>query len=375
MKIAFTGGGTLGHIYPSLALYDYIIDRDKSFEFIWIGRNNKNEMQIIESQNIQFFAITCGKLRRYFSLKNIFDVFKVIVGFFQALKILKQTKPDLIFSKGGYVSVPVVYAAHKLKIKIITHESDITLGLASRLNSRVATTIFKGFALNEDERADKRFIYSANPLKTDLQFFKNIDLENYEKKLANSEVAQYSGKVKTVRDNIQEKFDKSKKIILIVGGSLGAMQINDLIAVNLDELVKDYNIYHQMGERTFISRNIRGYIGVKQIGHELGYLYKIADLVVSRCGANTLNEEILFNKNILAIPLDNSKSRGEQVLNAQYYKDLKLLEVYEKNMNFIDTITNLLNNETIEKRKLEFQKLSYIDTNDIIYKNINEILN
>ena len=159
MKVAFTGGGTLGHIYPAISIIDYLKekDEDKTIEYLWIGRSNKREKEIIESIDIKYYSISCGKLRRYMSLKNFIDFFRIFIGYFQAKKILKKETPDLLFSKGGFVSVPVVYAAKNLNIKIITHESDITLGLATKLNSKVANIILKGFYLNDSEKKDKRY--------------------------------------------------------------------------------------------------------------------------------------------------------------------------------------------------------------------------
>ena len=373
MKIVFTGGGTLGHIYPALSIYDYIKERDETLEAIWIGTKRPIDRISVEKKGILFYPISSGKLRRYFSIKNFIDVFKVIIGYFQAKKILKKTKPDLVFSKGGYVSVVVVYAAKRLNIKVVTHESDISLGLATRLNSKVASKIFKGFPLSEKEREDKRFIYSGNPIRDNLTFFKNIDIIEYRKQIESGKKLQYSEDVKKVIKEINEKFNFKKKTLLVVGGSLGALEINNLIEQHLDQLLKDFNIYHQMGDKTFKKVDKKGYICVKTIGNELGYLYRISDLVISRCGANTLNEEIFFQKNILAIPLKNSSSRGEQVLNANYYKDMKLLEVLEKEMNFIDTIKKLLNNEIIKERSEEYRKLDIVEANEIIYNTIKEI--
>ncbi|MDC7242491.1 MAG: glycosyltransferase, partial [Sphaerochaetaceae bacterium] len=173
---------------------------------------------------------------------------------------------------------------------------------------------------------------------------------------------------------IDETFKKDKPFILVVGGSLGSLEINELIFKHLDKLVEKYNIYHQMGNQTYKKIEKDCYIGVKQIGEELGYLYKKADLIISRCGANTLNEEIFFRKNILAIPLKNNASRGEQVLNAKYFKKLNMLEVYEKNMNLIDTVKNLLNNNVIEQRNKAFNSFNYIDANETIYLKIKELM-
>lgn len=377
MKIAFTGGGTLGHIYPALSIIEYINEKDseKKYKYIWIGRENAIEKNAVEKYNIRYFSIKCGKLRRYFSLNNFIDIFKVFIGYYEAKQILKREKPDLLFSKGGFVSVPVVYAARHLHIKIVTHESDISLGLATRLNAKVANLILKGFTLNEKEMKNKKYMYCGNPIRNDLIFFKDLNIEKYEKDLLEKQDTKYRKQILPIYKLIEERFDLTKKIILVIGGSLGALEINNLIQENLNTLTKDYNIYHQMGENTFKYIERDNYICTKYINEELGYLLKKADLIISRCGANSLNEEIAFKKNILAIPLKTNSSRGEQVLNANYYKSLNLLEVLSNSYYFVDTIKDLFDNSNIKKREKAFEKYAIINSNEIICKKIEEFLN
>jgi len=377
MKVAFTGGGTLGHIYPAISIIDYLKERDedKTIEYLWIGRSNKREKEIIESIDIKYYSISCGKLRRYMSLKNFIDFFRIFIGYFQAKKILKKETPDLLFSKGGFVSVPVVYAAKNLNIKIITHESDITLGLATKLNSKVANIILKGFYLNDSEKKDKRYYYCGNPIRKDLLFFKDLDIEQYERDIIKSNNFKFRENVLPIVQKMDKTFDKKKKMILVLGGSLGALEINKLIDKNLDDLLSNYNIYHQMGELSYRELKRENYICTKYINKELGYLLKKADLVISRCGANALNEEIAFKKNILAIPLKTNSSRGEQVLNSKFYKNLNLLEVLENSDYFIDTIRELFDNKVIENRNKAFKEYNIINSNELIYERIVDLIN
>ncbi|MGD1821181.1 MAG: UDP-N-acetylglucosamine--N-acetylmuramyl-(pentapeptide) pyrophosphoryl-undecaprenol N-acetylglucosamine transferase [Pleomorphochaeta sp.] len=376
MKIVFCGGGTLGHIYPSLSIIEYIrtYKKDESFEFVYIGRDNEKEKSLIEGKNLKYYSISCGKFRRYFSIKNLNDIIKIFRGYYQAKKILKLEKPDIIFSKGGYVSVPVVYAAKRLNIKIITHESDITLGLATKLNMKVASKVLKGFPLNKKEENDSHFVYCGNPIRLELLSFKNININEYEKKILSEYNDNFSNKIKFIIKKMNETFDSSKPIILVIGGSLGALEINQIIDKNINKLTENYNVYHQMGDYSFREKEMPNYICTKFINEELGYLFRKADLVISRCGANALNEELFFQKNILAIPLKNNSSRGEQVLNSNYYKKLGLLDVLENSSKFMDTVEKLFDNENIRKRKESYENYDIINSNELIYEEIVDLL-
>jgi len=385
MKIIFCGGGTLGHINPGLSIINYIRSQRDDIEFIWVARKSEDEIKAIKNNMIKCYEITTGKLRRHFSFQNVLDVFKVLKGYNQSKNILKNEKPDLVFSKGGFASVPVVYAAKTLKIPVITHESDISLGLATKLNLRVAKKVLKGFPLTKAEEKDNRFIYSGNPIREDLVFFKNLDIRNYEKLLKNGLNDIYSQEVNLVIKKIEKKFDKEKKIILILGGSLGSVPINNLIDANLDELCKKYNVYHQRGKKDYSTRNFvdkdperKNYISSMFIDKELGYLLRKADLVISRCGANTLAEEVFLKKNIIGIPLLTNASRGEQIKNSEYYEKFGLLDIYKNSFNIIDTIKNSIDNENVEKRNkaydIYFENNEINNAKDKIYSIIKETL-
>ncbi|MCK9190340.1 MAG: UDP-N-acetylglucosamine--N-acetylmuramyl-(pentapeptide) pyrophosphoryl-undecaprenol N-acetylglucosamine transferase [Sphaerochaetaceae bacterium] len=355
MKICYTGGGTLGHVYPAIAIKESLDERNLDLDCYWIGRDEEQERSAIEKSGIDFYLISSGKLRRYWSVRNISDIFRIIRAYRQSLKILKKHRVDLVFSKGGFVSVPVVYAAHKLKIKVVTHESDRTLGLATKLNGRVADKVLLGF--KNDLIEDKKYIYTGNPIRASLSKWLKLKgeggVDDYARVLT-----EENESFRDFYSTLNEKFVDRKPVILVTGGSLGALEINNMIWNNLDTLLERYNIYHQMG-KTYKKIDRVGYVGVKSIGDEIGYLYSKCDLCISRSGAGTLNEILKFNVNSLLIPLLNNASRGEQVLNATYFEDKGLVRVLrdrENTQNFIDTINDLINNKAsnIELDDLDF---------------------
>ena len=366
MRICYTGGGTLGHIYPAIAINEALNKRASCVDCYWIGRENTEEKAIIEDNNIKYYSIKSGKLRRYMSLKNISDIFNIFIAYFQSKKILKEHRVDVLFSKGGFVSVPVVYAAHRLNIPVVTHESDISLGLATKLNAKVANKVCLGFDSNLTQ--NEKYIYCGNPIRESLLKWLNADTEEKEKLLLNTLIAE-NPSFKSFYDNYIDKFDLSKPIILITGGSQGALEINNIIWNNLDELLKRYNVYHQMG-KTFKPINRKGYIGVESIRDEIGFLYKKASLSISRAGAGTLNELLKFNVNSLLIPLGTNASRGEQMLNAKYFQKkgyVNILEDRENSSIFIDTVFNLINNrDEIHNRSVKMMSEVNKDTNNQI---------
>ncbi|MBK5200232.1 MAG: UDP-N-acetylglucosamine--N-acetylmuramyl-(pentapeptide) pyrophosphoryl-undecaprenol N-acetylglucosamine transferase [Spirochaetaceae bacterium] len=367
MKICYTGGGTLGHIYPAIAINETLIERTDKVDCYWIGRKNSEEKAIVEYNNIKYFSINSGKFRRYFSFYNFIDIFNVFIAYFQSINILKENEVNVIFSKGGFVSVPVVYAAHRLHIPVITHESDITMGLATKLNARVSNKVCLGFNSDITKNND-RYIYSGNPIRSALMKWYNANTKEKEEQLTKVLIKENTLFNKFYK-NFIANFDLSKPIILVTGGSLGALEINNIIWDNLDELLKYYNVYHQMG-KTYKKINKRGYIGVINITDEIGFLYKKATLCISRSGAGTLNELINFNVNSLLIPLGHNASRGEQMLNAKYYEDrgcVNILYERENSSIFIDTVFNLINNrDGILSRKKKMKNLVNKDTNNHI---------
>ena len=167
MKLAFTGGGTLGHVLPALAVWDAVRALDSSAEAFYIGGRGERERKAVEDRGLRCFSISTGKLRRYFSLRNFTDIFRIVAGFFQTLSILRRERPDVLFSKGGYVSVPVVLAARFLGIRTVSHESDLSLGLANRINARFSDIVCLGF---DSSLVDgRKYIHTGNPLRPDIR--------------------------------------------------------------------------------------------------------------------------------------------------------------------------------------------------------------
>ncbi len=330
-SIVFTGGGTGGHVFPALA----VVEELKSLwqgRIVWIGSNKGIERQLLEATGIPFFGIPAGKLRRYFSIKNIIDIFRVIGGLAVSLHILARERPLLLFSKGGYVSVPPVIAARLLGIRVITHESDAQPGLATRINSRFAEKILISFSESAGYFSDKmrkRVVQVGNPVRKDL----------------------FEGKKKCGRHLVG--CPENKKVLLVLGGSQGSAQINYLIRNNLDRLTKACFVVHQAGRVDFREGKQQNYFTAPFFGDELKHLLAAADLVVCRAGANTLWELAALGKPAVLIPLPRSASRGDQLLNAEIFARNGAAVVLPENdtsgIRLLEIILDLLDN----KKKLK----------------------
>lgn len=291
--ILLTGGGTAGHVTPNLALLPQL--RDEGWEIHYMGTVDGIEHMLVSVQpDITYHVVTSGKLRRYFSLKNFVDPFKVIKGFFQARRAIKAIKPDVLFSKGGYVSVPVVLAA-KSKTPIVIHESDYSPGLANRICAKFADRICVTF---EDtlKAVGKKGVHTGTPIRPEL----------------------YSGEAS--KGLAYAGFDGSKPVLLVMGGSLGATAINDAVRASLDRLLAAYDIIHICGSGKIdptISQ--KGYVQFEYLVSELPDVLAAADIVLSRAGANAIFEFLALSKPALLIPLPARNSRGDQILNAGYF--------------------------------------------------------
>ena len=296
-KIIMTGGGTAGHVTPNLALLPYL--KEKDFEVVYIGSVSGIEKSLVEEQGIKYYGISTGKLRRYFDPKNFSDPFRVIKGYFQAKKILKTEKPDVLFSKGGFVTVPVVRAAARLGIPCIIHESDMTPGLANRLCIPVAKRVCCNFPETFDMIPASKAYLTGSPVREEL--FKG-DKE--------------AGKALC-------GFEDDKPVILVIGGSQGSAAINGAVRDSLGELLKTYNIVHLTGKDKMdnLLLTVDGYKQFEYITDELKDLFALAEIVVSRAGANAIGEFFALRKPNLLIPLPSGSSRGDQILNAASYEE------------------------------------------------------
>jgi UDP-N-acetylglucosamine--N-acetylmuramyl-(pentapeptide) pyrophosphoryl-undecaprenol N-acetylglucosamine transferase len=294
MKIALTGGGTAGHVNPNIALIPELVKR--GFKIFYIGSRNGIEKRLIEPLGIDYYSISSGKLRRYASLKNITDMGRFVKGIPEAAKILKELKIDIVFSKGGFVGLPVSIGAKLNKIPLIIHESDYTPGLANRIAIPSAKKVCVNFPETKELLKDKA-VLTGNPIRPEL--FKG------DKKRGLS----FCG-----------LSDKKPKI-LIMGGSLGSHKINDCVRSILRGLLQKYDIIHLCGKgNADYTLTHDGYCQFEYVTSQLPDLFAISDMVVSRAGANALTEIAALKKPNLLIPLSGKVSRGDQVLNAVSYE-------------------------------------------------------
>lgn len=319
-KVMLTGGGTAGHVMGNIAILPGL--RDRGYEIEYIGSKQGIERELIETEGLPYFPIASGKLRRYASWNNVRDVFRVAGGLFDALAVLRRQKPDVIFSKGGYVSVPVALAAAFLGIPFIGHESDFTPGLANKLAARYAQKMLVTFPETRAAFGTKGIVVGS-PVR-DVLF--SGDRERALKFLG---------------------FTGDKPILLIVGGSLGAVLLNQLVWANLDRLLKDYEIVHLVGRdnRDPAVADRPGYRQLEYAGPEMKDLLTAADFIVSRAGSNSIFEFLALKKPHLLIPLDFNQSRGDQVLNAHSFEksgySLVLREADLSGASFLEKLAEL----------------------------------
>lgn len=324
-KIVLTGGGTAGHVTPNIALLPAL--KAAGYEIEYIGSYEGIEKTLIENEGIPYYGISTGKLRRYFDLKNFSDPFRVIKGFSEAKSLLKQIKPDIIFSKGGFVAVPVVRAAASLNIPVIAHESDMTPGLANKLSFPVATKVCATFDETLKYLPDGKGVITGSPIRAEL-------LSGDRNK-----ALSYTG------------FNEEKPVLLVIGGSLGAGAINEAIRRILSKLLESFQIIHICGKGKLdpTLNQQEGYIQYEYVADELKDLFALSDIVVSRAGSNAVCELLALNKPNLLIPLSANASRGDQVLNAHSFeKKGYSLVLEEENMtdeSLYQSIENLFNNK------------------------------
>lgn len=323
-KIILTGGGSAGHVTPNIALFPKL--KSLGFEIQYIGTKDGIERNIIGKEDIKYHCISSGKLRRYFDVKNFSDPFKVIKGIFECISIMKSEKPDIVFSKGGFVSVPVVIGAHFCHVPVIAHESDLTPGLANRISERYCTKICVTFPETVDKIKDGKAILTGTPIRNNiLEGSKLLGLK-------------FCG------------FDGAKPVLLIIGGSLGSRFINDCVRNSLSKLLEKYDIVHICGKGNLDKEleNIKGYRQFEYLNEELPHVMQAADIIISRAGANLIFEILAIKKPNLLIPLSRKSSRGDQILNAESFKKSGFSKViYEEEITsevLIDSLNELYQN-------------------------------
>ncbi|MGN1266311.1 MAG: undecaprenyldiphospho-muramoylpentapeptide beta-N-acetylglucosaminyltransferase [Dorea sp.] len=330
-RIILTGGGTAGHVTPNIALLPRL--KELNYDIHYIGSYNGIEKELIEQFGIPYHGIATGKLRRYFSLQNFTDPFRVVKGMSEAKKLVKILKPDVIFSKGGFVSVPVVLAGKSCKVPTIIHESDMTPGLANKISLSSATKVCCNFPETLEHLPKGKAVLTGSPIRQEL----------------------LTGDKFKAREFL--KFTSDKPVIMVVGGSLGAVAVNNAVRALLPELLKSYQVIHLCGRGKVDEslNNLEGYAQFEYIKEELKDLFAITDIVISRAGANAICELLALHKPNLLIPLSANASRGDQILNARSFERQGFSVVLEEEELTNEVLLNAINH-LYENRE------SYVET-------------
>ncbi len=295
-KIILTGGGSAGHVTPNIALLPSL--KSAGYEITYIGSYDGIEKRLIGDFDIPYVGISTGKFRRYLDIKNFTDPFRVIKGFAEARKFIKNYKPDVVFSKGGFVSVPVIRAAASLGIPCIIHESDMTPGLANKMCIPVAQKICCNFPETLKQLPEAKAVLTGSPIRTEL---------TQGNKLAGLTMCGFSANI---------------PVIMVIGGSLGAANVNKAVREALPSLLADFQVVHLCGKDKIdnLLLNTTGYKQFEYVKAELKDLFAMADVVISRAGANAICELLALKKPNILIPLPASSSRGDQILNAKSFE-------------------------------------------------------
>lgn len=324
-RIILTGGGTAGHVTPNIALLPRL--KELNYDIHYIGSYNGIEKELIEQFHIPYHGISSGKLRRYFSTKNFSDPFRVIKGFGEAKKLIKQLQPDVIFSKGGFVSVPVVMAGKRHHIPTIIHESDMTPGLANKLSIPSATKVCCNFPETLQHLPTEKAVLTGSPIRQELL-------------AGNKTVAlDFCG------------LTPDKPVILVIGGSLGSVIINTAIRQILPTLLTEYHVIHLCGKGKLDTSlaNLPGYAQFEYVQSELKDIFALTDIVISRAGANAICELMALRKPNLLIPLSANASRGDQILNARSFERQGFSMVLEEESVTKDSLFDAIDHLHLEQ--------------------------
>ena len=337
-RIILTGGGTAGHVTPNIALLPAL--KELGYDIHYIGSYTGIEKELIEQFQIPYHGISSGKLRRYFSLQNFTDPFRVLKGFREASRLIKVLKPDVIFSKGGFVSVPVVVAGKQCHVPTIIHESDMTPGLANKLSIPSASKVCCNFPETYDLLPEGKAVLTGSPIREELA-------------MGSKEAGlNMCG------------FHNMKPIIMVIGGSLGAASVNNCVRKALPVLLEKYQIVHICGKEKMdnLLLNTPGYKQFEYVKEELKDLFAMADIVISRAGANAICELLALKKPNLLIPLSAKASRGDQILNANSFKNQGFSMVLdeddlEENI-LIKAVDELFDNRSSYQKAMEESNLT-----------------
>lgn len=349
-KIVLTGGGTAGHVTPNIALLPAL--REAGYEVYYIGSYNGIEKSLIEAENIPYYGIATGKFRRYFDWKNLSDPFRVLKGIGEARKIIRKIDPDILFSKGGFVAVPVVLAANKCHVPVIIHESDMTPGLANRICLKYARKICCNFPETLSHVPEGTGVVTGTLIRDEL------------KKGSAAKGFAFTG------------LDSNKPVILVMGGSQGAVRVNNCVRAALPELLKKYQVVHLCGKGHLDEslKDTEGYRQYEYIREELPDLYAMCSLMISRAGANAICEISTLAIPNLLIPLGSDASRGDQILNARSFEKQGFSMVLEESglteKALVDKVNQLYENR--DQYISAMKHSQHTDSIDVIMKLIRE---
>lgn len=340
-KIVLTGGGTAGHVTPNLALLPSL--QERGYEILYIGSYNGIERKLIENAGIEYVGISSGKLRRYFDLKNFTDPFRVLKGYKEALRLMKKFRPDVVFSKGGFVSVPVVLAAKHYKIPAIIHESDMTPGLANKICIPSAASICCNFPETLPYLPKEKAVLTGSPIRRELLQGDRLTGLSYTGLSAN------------------------RPVILVIGGSLGSVAVNQAVRRLLPRLSDQYQVIHICGKGNLDESLIgtSGYVQYEYVDAPLRHLFAAADLILSRAGANSICEILALRKPNILIPLSAAASRGDQILNARSFEKQGFSTVLEEEQVTDDTLWTAIQH-TMEHREEFVSAMSQSSLSDAV---------
>lgn len=328
-RIVLTGGGTAGHVTPNIALIEVL--QQGGWQIDYVGSADGVEKAMITAVNIPYHAVSSGKLRRYFSWKNFFDPFNIVLGIGQAYLLLRKLKPDVVFSKGGFVGFPVVVGAWLNRIPVVAHESDMSPGLANRLSFPFVSKICVTFAA-----AKKHFKRQENVEVTGTPIRQELFNGNKANGLA------LCG------------FNDEKPCLLVVGGSQGANVMNVCVRQVLDKLCKHFQVIHLCGKGK-VERSLAGKTGYYQfeyVNQELADLFAASEMVISRAGANALYEILALDKPHVLIPLSKKASRGDQIQNAHYFQQQGISVVVSEESLTPETLLSAINEVSTNRSKI-----------------------
>lgn len=327
-RIILTGGGTAGHVTPNIALIPEL--QKRGYEIHYIGSKDGIETKLMEEFDIPYYGISSGKLRRYFDIKNFTDPARILKGYAEAAKIIKKVKPHVIFSKGGFVTVPVVFAAKRKKVPCVLHESDISPGLANRMCIPSATAICANFPETLSHLPEDKAFLTGSPIRKEL--FSGNRLKGLD----------FCG------------FSTDKPVILVIGGSLGSVRVNEAVREILPQLLEKYQVIHLCGKDK-VDESLKdqtGYVQFEYIQKELCDLLDAATLVISRAGANAICELLALHKPNILIPLSLEASRGDQILNAASFEKQGFSAVIKEEELTSEKLLNAVND--VFSKKAEY---------------------